>query len=583
MKRTVKLLILYLLSTTITSSCIEIEKYEDGRISYDEIFQNDKKTAAYLNLCYSNLGTYGMGYGENTLLAGFSDEAYDANDILNGRAFQWHDGRLTPYANPIDNGLWNNYWTGIRYCNVFLANINDAQISIETNRNSWRAQAYTLRAYYYLQLIKRFGGVPIITEPVETGFDYSKVRKSTFSECARQIFSDCKNALEAKDNELGWRSGNAENDRGKMTKAVVHAIMSQTALYAASPLWNDGNITWKEAAKICLNALNECKKHGYDLFKSQPAPNAGYSPYDMYFYSRSDINGATDKETIYECRNRMSIYRFATAPMNDAAEKAGACPSQELVDAYETIDGIVPILGYKDKEHLQPIINPDAKKYNESKPYENRDPRLKASIYYNGSLYALNNPNSTIYTYKNGNCALSKTNIRNTRTGYYVRKFLNFTSNKSINNDGYFKIFRLGELYLNAAEALNEASTSGEAPTEAINAINEVRSRVQMPKIKAMSQEEFRKRIRNERRIELAFEEHRFYDVRRWKILSETDQIVTGMSCSLQNGQYKYKRIIVDDNRKAWEDKFLVFPIPGDEVIKLKNLTGIDFQNPGWK
>ncbi|MDD2247245.1 MAG: RagB/SusD family nutrient uptake outer membrane protein [Proteiniphilum sp.] len=567
------------------SSCVDIERFEDGRISFEEIFQNDKKTAAYLNRCYAYIRPYGTEYPGATLLAAFTDESYDTNDVLHGSASKWFTGQLTPYYNPIENGYvtWNHYWTAINYCNVFLSNIDDAVISSTIDRKSWKAQAYALRAFYYLQLIKRQGGVPIILEPSSKEFDYSKLKKNSFAECAKQIISDCNEALKASDKELTWRPGNVENDKGRFSKAVIHAIRSQAALYAASPKWNDGTITWQDAATITKESLNACTSHGYSLFRSYPGAQFGHSAYDVYFYTPMEVTGGTDRETIYQTGGRLQIFKYHGLPVVNGMEKAGISPSQELIDSYETIDGVRPILGYSDDDHLHPIINPEATLYDESKPYENRDPRLKASIYYNGSRFNLNNPNSFVWTYPGGNCELKSNSSMHTRTGYYLRKYSHFDSNKNANKDGYFKLFRLAELYLNAAEAINEASTSGTAPAEAINLVNQVRSRVNMKAIpQGISKDEFRERVRNERRVELAFEEHRFFDVRRWNILDKTDRVVTGMSCEMVNQKPVYTRFVVDNERVANNERHLVFPIPGDEVIRLKNLTGIDFQNPGW-
>ncbi|SHE81394.1 Starch-binding associating with outer membrane [Mariniphaga anaerophila] len=578
---------LIILTAALLGSCTEIDIYEDGRISYDEIFQNDKKTAAYLNRCYAYIEPLGMQYSDHTMLAAFSDEAHDARDVLNGSASSWYQGRMTPYYNPIRNGWWEHYWAGIRHCNIFLDNIYTARINNEINRNSWKYQAYAIRAYYYLQLIKRFGGVPIATEPYPMNFDYSQVRKNSFADCAKQIFADCDSALTAKDNELGWIAGSAESDRGKFTKAVVHAIKSQTALYAASPLWSDGTITWADAAIITTEALEACVQNGYSLYKSYPGSTAGYSPYDVYFYTRSDVNGVSDKETIYETKNvQLAIFKYCGLPITSGSEKAGICPSQELIDSYETINGKAPILGYKDANHLEPVINPEATAYNENNPYANRDPRLKASVYYNGAPYRLDDANSRVWTYEGGNCEISKTKSLNTRTGYYLRKFSNYSSDKNTNKDGYFKVFRLAELYLNMAEAVNEAAAAqgnANVPKNAINAVNTVRNRVGMVSVPDnITCDEFRKKVRNERRVELAFEEHRFFDVRRWKILSQTDKVVTGMKAIKNDGKYTYERIVVDNDRKAYDDKYLIFPIPGDEVIRLKEYTGENFQNPGW-
>ncbi len=583
--KTNKLYTTILLSTLLlsTNACTEVKDYDDGRISYEEIFQNDQKTAAYLNLCYSCVDFYGLQYGNVTLLAGFTDEAQDANDAISGSAYSWYKGRVTAFSNPLNGSWWEHFWVGIRYCNVFLANIDNATLSLKNNRAGWRAQAHVLRAYYYLQLIKRYGGVPVQTEPSPIEFDYSKIKKTPFSTTARQILADCDEALSVSDSDMGWRAGTAESDRGKMTKALAHAIKSETALYAASPLWNDGTFTWKEAADITSTALNECLAHGYELYRQTPAGNVGYLPYDVYFYTRSDVNGASDKETIYESKSQMPISIYCGLPIVNGVTRCGDCPSQELVDAYETIDGKSPITGYSDAEHLHPIINPEATLYSESNPYANRDPRLIASIYYNGAAYNLSN-GSKVWTYPGSNCEISSTNLMHTRTGYYLRKYSNFNSDKNSIQDGYFKMFRLGELYLNAAEALNEASTTGSAPQEATDAINAIRSRVGMPAIASgMTQAEFRKKVRNERRVELAFEEHRFYDVRRWKILSETDKVITGMSCKLSGNGFAYQRFVVDKNRQAYTDKYLILPIPGEEAIRLKENTGESYQNPGWE
>lgn len=577
-----------LLLVGVFSSCTDIESYPDGRISYKDIFSNERKTGAYLNTCYSSIQLNGMWYGNNTFLSAFTDDAQDAHDINNGQAKQWYQGKLTPYSNPVESGSnggwWSNYFAGIRHCNIFLANIGTATVHADKTRKSWEAQAYVLRAFYYLNLIKRYGGVPLSTKEYPLDYDYSKIERASFGTCVRQIMDDCEKALSVSDEALTWRSGSVDEDRGKMHKGLAWAIKSQAVLLAASPLWSDGTITWEEAAKVTEQALDACKQHGYELYLNNPGGTAGYTPYDVYFYSQSDVAGISDKETIFETKNRMEVYKYHGLPITLGAESAGVSPSQELIDCYETVDGVQPIIGYRDANHLQPIINPLASLYDEANPYANRDPRLKSAIYYNGSQYRLDDPNSVVETYEKGNCAVSSSDVRLTRTGYYLRKYSKWNSDRTNNQDGFFKLFRLAELYLNYAEAANEASVNNRAPDRAVDAVNEVRGRVGMPKVPyGLAQDEFRKRVRNERRVEFAFEEHRFFDVRRWKVLSETDKIVTGMrSVKQTNGAYTYERFVVDGDRKAHEDKHLMFPIPGDEAIRMLNFTGRDCQNPGW-
>lgn len=143
-----------------------------------------------------------------------------------------------------------------------------------------------------------------------------------------------------------------------MTKAICAAIRSQISLYAASPLYNDGTITWTEAAEITKKSLDDCLANNYELYKKQPNATAGYSPYDVYFYSRTDLPVVNDKETIMEV-GQMYMWNYAGLPTTDGQTDAGACPSQELLDAYEVVNGDMtesyPLLNLE-SPYLMPII-----------------------------------------------------------------------------------------------------------------------------------------------------------------------------------------------------------------------------------
>ncbi len=203
----------------------------------------------------------------------------------------------------------------------------------------------------------------------------------------------------------------------------------------------------------------------------------------------------------------------------------------------------------------------------------NRDPRFYASIYYNGARRYLDSRMDIVETYVGGNCGISDdvTDIRFTRTGYYLRKFNNYRSGIEIDGDGFIRIFRLAELYLNFAEAAYQAkgpdvlvkSTVGGQALSARAAVDVVRARAGMPGLpRGLSKDVFGKRYRNERRVELAFEEHRFFDVRRWKILQETDGFVTGMKIDRAlDGSFNYSRIKLMQ-RDTNSDKYLMFPDP---------------------
>jgi len=577
-----RLLYIMLVAVVIAPiGCTSIDDFPDGRLDFEHIFENQKLVAGYMNSCYGAIGgNTGDNYSDKTFLSSACDEAHDVCDVTNGAMSQWNNGFVSAFSNPLASPEKWDYYSPIRKCNIMISRIATANMHLEDQRESYKGEAFGLRAFYYLQMIKNYGGVPIILDNAsEADYDYSKLRQSTFSECARQIISDCRVAM--KNKTMGWHSGSSNYDRFRWSKAMSAAVMSQAALYAASPLNNDGTLDWDEAAEITKNALDSCLANGYSLYTVTPQGaylSAAYGPYDLYFISAADVKGQEDPETIMTGRNQLAVWGYCGLPVTTGQTRAGSCPSQELIDSYETIDGKSPILGYADEDHLKPIINSNATLYDENNPYANRDPRLMATVYYNGAPLEVGS-DTFVETFEGGNCALSSTSKRNTRTGYYMRKFGNPTSNRNGNNDGYFRIFRLAELYLNYAEALNESAGSM-APNEAVDAVNEIRRRVQMPKIPyGLTKDEFRKRVRNERRVEFAFEEQRFYDVRRWMILNNTDRIVTGMKVTNDG---KYERFVVS-RRKSYSDKFLRFPIPGDEAIRLKTQTGLNFQNQGWE
>lgn len=575
-------------------SCTKIPEYSDGRVSLDEVFSSYRKTAGYLNLCYTKIQPQGGFYAGNSFLASFSDEAAHVSEINNSVHRQWWQGLLTPFYNPVETNTssntnwWAGHFEGIRYCNVFLANIDTAMVAGESIRQGYKAQARLLRAFYYLQLIKRYGGVPVYTAPLPVDYDYSSEQRPPFSAVAQFIIDECNDVLENVPNEaMGWIQGDTDFQRGMFYKAVAAAMKSQAALFAASPLWNDGTITWQDAARYTKEALDRCLENGFKLYDAAPGTTDGYDAFDIYFRTRADVNRVRDRETIYEVNRQLNIYSYNGLPFTDGIVSSGDNPVQELIDAFETIDG-KPILDltrpYLDANHLQPNYNSENTLYNPAAPFENRDPRLRASFYHHGARFDLRNASSFVWMHAGGNAAISENDLRHTRTGYYLRKFGNFTSSRTGNNDGYFKLYRLAELYLNFAEAANEAAAGGLAPGDAVDALNIVRARAGMPAIEAgIDKETFRLRIRNERRVELAYEEHRFFDVRRWKILDETDRVVTGMRPIAEpDGTFTYERFVIDHSRAAVTDKYLIFPLPGNEVAKLQELTGSNWQNPGW-
>lgn len=596
-----KILFLPLLAL-LAVSCADLDMPADGRATYKDIFGHYERTVVYANSCMGYILQPGLGY-DGSPLASLCDEAQDASDYADGGISNWYNGMTTPLYNPAGD-CWAHYYAGIRRCNNFLLYINDPEYCSpdfrEEERQGWIAMVRVARAYYYLQLAKRYGAVPLLTIPYSTGHDYTADRRAPFEEVADFVISECRRALATPepDGIFGFRWNINDSDRGKLTRGFAYAVMSETALFAASPLFFEAGskYTWEEAAAITKEALDQCLNHGYELYTSKPASTVAFGPYDYYCFTQSDPSRSIDKETIYESTSRMSVWMHCGLPTTPGQNKAGACPSQELVDCYETTDG-QPVLDlerpYLDDDHLKPNYNRDNTLYRADDPYANRDPRFYGSIYYNGAKRYLDGRDGTVETFEGGNCGISSdvNERRYTRTGYYMRKFNNSRSGIDIESDGFIAVYRLAELYLNFAEAayqsagpdvLVQSTVQGQA-LSARGAVDAVRARAGMPALpKGLTAAQFGLRYRNERRVELAFEEKRFFDVRRWKILGQTDAFVTGMKIEpAATGGYTYNRVKLMERGTASE-KYLLFPVNQDDVTKMKDYTGVSWQNPGW-
>ncbi|WP_108820966.1 RagB/SusD family nutrient uptake outer membrane protein [Dysgonomonas sp. Marseille-P4361] len=632
-------------------SCNEVlDQAPDGKITLKEVFEDHFKTGAYLNTCYRKIPQGGLHYWYTTRgPVVVSDEAWDNDDIEypQGVAGMMYNGEATSALYPMteligftgygDGKYFERLYEGIKDCCVFIANINEATVNTEAERRRWRAEAHMLRAYYYSELLKWYGtGLPIVREPYEDPInaDYTTLEKPTYKEVIDFILEDI--AVGMNTEELPWRI-TSSSETARMTKAVGEALKSRMTLYAASPLYNEGENFWELAYKINKEAYDNLSKNGYELYNKinfpgiyqndidnpnnqSHLPNKHAALMNEYFtrdpaYSTNPV----DKETIYFHWNSAGA-SFDIEGIGAQSGKAGTVPTQEMVDAYETIDGETILdlkKPYLDEKHLQPNFNPKNTLYKENDPYVNRDPRFYASIYYNGSKRSCKWSTSESEECKdnwnyspNGNGPVFRTRIISTwvgepltgihptsraatRTGYYIRKFL--TPN---HGDGYEsnepkpKLFRLGEVMLNLAEAAVETNHLEEATL----LINQIRERAGMPKLKSeitSNQEEMRLRVRHERRIELALEGHRFFDIRRWQKpdgnLLATDRWATAMEITRHEkadgsfSHYTYKRRNVRaQERSCYDNKYLKAPIPQAEANKFYTLTGMSWQNPGW-
>jgi hypothetical protein len=552
----------------------------NGTITMDEVFGDRNRTRGYLNSCYNHRP------GQYLYAGSFTDDAEDSENSTAYTVYDyWYNVGLSVSnfgAYNLDGSAWTSYYQGIRKCNVFLANIDKAAIyATNLEKAGWKAQAYTLRAFYYLQLFKRYGPVPLVLEDYGTSHDYGGDGRAPVGIIVKQILTDCDSALVTPSStDFSWNI--MDNQWGIMTKGVAWAIKSQAITFAVSPLFDDGTFTLDEALDITKEALAECLNNGYELWTQEDEIN-GYNAYATYFlYNPNDLR-AQDRETIYG-GTWVAAWQNAGIPTIGGMSKAGPCPTQDLVDAYEMANGETPVTGYSDADRLQPIINA-ASGYDENNPYADRDPRFEATIFYNGTRRG----STRVNTYVGGSCGISETNIKYTSTGYYLRKYAHDNSNRNSNSDGYIRMIRLPELYFNFAEIAYRAkspdekiSMSGGLSMSASDAVSIVRARAGMPAFPAgMTKDAFEKKYRNERRIEYAMDQERYFDLRRWKILSEKMTFVTGMRIELDGDNYVYNRFRFE-NRPSRVDKSLLYPIDLSEVNKMLTLTGENWQNPGW-
>jgi len=567
-----KSIIILLLAAMIFPACNDLlDLRTNGTITMDEVFTDANRTRGYLNACYQYLP------GTNVNVGSFTDDAVNSAEVNAGSSYDyWYNSGLTAsnFASyNWEGSVWAHYFQAIRKCNVFINNIDNATADITTNeRTGWKAQAQVLRAFYYLQLMKRYGQVPLILEDLGTTHDYSGDTRATVGAVATQILADCDAAIATSESDdFAWAA--ISNQWNIMTKAIAYAIKSETMVFAVSPLLDDGTFTKDQALEVVATSLKQLLDHDYSLWTQS---SSDYNAYASYFlYNPNDLR-SSDKETIFGGA-RVAVWSSCGLPIVSGQTSAGSCPTQDLVDAYEMANGEVAITGYSDANHLQPIIN-SASGYNESKPYVGRDPRFYATVFYHGSKRG----NDEINVAAGGNCATNPTSTRYTHTGYYMRKYAANNSNRNSNADGYMRVMRLPEMYYNFAEIAYQVNgpdaTVSAAGMSARDAVNAVRNRAGMPDLPTgLSASEFEARYRNDRRVEYALEADHFFCLRRWKTLDQT-KFVTGATVNSDGTITRFRF----PDRPTTESKYLLYPIDQLEENKTATLTGTGWQNPGW-
>ena len=556
------------------SACSEEMDYHEYN-NYDEDFVklNFGNVGGLITNIYSDLDT-DFGSYSGAVLGAATDEAEYA--YSGGAIETFYNGTWSPINTPA--GAWSSCYRAISNCNLYLERFTGLTFpELEMNAdykpqmyryNNYRYEVRCLRAYYYFLLVRQYGDVPF-SDHVLTADESNALPRTPAQDIFDYIIAECdavKDSIIADYANLPADVAlPAESpETGRVNRLTVLALKARAALYAASPLFNPtgDKELWHRATlanKELLDAADAAKMKLIDDYAK--------------LWTKNNYKDATS-EIIFGRRADRESSGMETSNFPAGLEncKGGNCPTQNLVDAYEMADG---------KPWDQSAF------YDPANPYANRDPRLAATIAVNGETGWPAWNEAPLETFQGG--ANGEPVNGGTPTGYYLKKYcqgdIDPRSN-STNKSAYHTwiTFRLGEFYLNYAEAVfrylgSADATSAEFPLSAREAASRTRARksVNMPPFPTgMSNDEFWTKYKNERMVELAFEGHRFWDVRRWKEADKYFRSITEMKITRQaDGTFAYTRKEV---ARQWDDKMYFFPIPQADKLKNPNLG----QNPGW-
>lgn len=558
------------------------DQVPDDRITIEEVFQKKGPSEQYLANIYSHIEDPANQYARMPW-AGNSDElenAWARYDV-----FKMNIGNWTPTSNY--NDIWGNYYQGIRSASYFINHIDGNQEILRLNGqeliDQYKAEARFLRAYLYFCLMRQYGPVVLVGEkelPFDVPTENVQLPRSSFDECADYVATE----LDAAAAALPVMPVD-DRSYGRATKGVALALKSRLLLYAASPLYN-GNADYaglknKDGKQLISQVFNKEKwKKAADAAKAVIDLGA----YNLYSLGNDPVKTYNDvfllsynSEVIFSRRNNELYWWDVNSSPRAAGGYAGVAPTQELVDAYFMKDGL-PISKsplYNESEFTNGIYN----------MYLNREPRFYASVLYHGATFKggnITNPRALNF-FRNASDGKYEGTEDFTHTGYLVHKNVSPNTNSVTGQSdkrGYI-LFRLGEIYLNYAEALNEY---GDNQLEMLKYINLIRKRAGIPLYgegdNALAvpadKNSMREAIQAERRIELAIEGHRWFDIRRWKIARNIMKPVHGMNVDGTNADDFFRRTQV--NSRVWRDAYNWFPIPQYEIDRSKLVV----QNPGW-
>lgn len=552
MKNNILYTVLFFMFITFGASCtdyLDKDLRTDTNLTYEQIFQDPHLAPGFLNNAYTLLPD-GFNRVGSAMMASACDEAEHSDAGSPIRLF--NSNSISASYNPDD--VWNNMYEGIRKCNIFLKELDgliEEYNSIpEAERPNYRGQALFLRAFYHFELLKRYQRI-IYVDKVISPFDEDEVfalSQIDFQEAVEFIAADCDSAAALLPNRI-----TNDAQKGRPGKAAPMALKARLFLYAASPLNNPSNDLdlWSKAELAAKELYDSRTQLGMSL--ESTFSNIFTTPYnnEIIFATRA-LN-----------RNDIETANFPISYQGNGYTN----PSQNLVDAF-----VMTGTSYSNEMNG----------YDADNPYDKRENRFYATVLHNNANFK----EIPVESFVGGKDGLFATSTA-TKTGYYMRKFvtqaINLEKNETARRPWIF--FRYAEVLLNYAEARNEVL---DAPDKTIHdLINLIRSRAGLRPFRNAAEyiktkEEMRDYIKRERQVELAFEEHRFWDLRRWKDAEMVlNQDIQGMKIEKENDVLIYTRF--DAAKRSFDPKFYWYPIPRTEILKYKSKGITLTQNPGWE
>ncbi|WP_421918879.1 RagB/SusD family nutrient uptake outer membrane protein [Marinifilum sp.] len=489
----------------------------------------------------------------------------------------YYNGSINPANTDVKQSefLFKEPYYYMRRAFNYLNNVENIPNATESYIKRTSAEARMLVALGYFALIKRYGSVPWIDKALTANDEVDETRMPLV-DIIGKVDSIIVRALP--DLPDRW----SDNHQGRVTKASAYFLRSRLALWAASPLFNTGTPyldageansaicmgnydpnRWRIAADRAKEAIDYCESQGFELV------NTGDPIADYTFATRDLVGNQRNTEVILFSRihssrqaknNPSGTFYFRHMPPGKTKSSKGAaalCPTQNFVELYETVDGSEVDL-------------------TKSNPWANLDPRFHASIIHDKASFGGSKLGIMPKKHKDADKKLDKYNDQWV-TGFFMRKFLHEEqyTDPNLSFDAPYFCMRLPELYFNYAEALNEYDPGN---ADITTYLNKTRERVGMPDIASMGQDEMREAIRNEKAVEMAFEDQRFFDLKRWKMGEKSMEIRRGIQ-RIKSGGYEIKNC-TDDRQfsQGWQDKYYLWPFPLEEVQRGFGLV----QNPGY-